>query len=132
MTHKDELHLLIQRSEEFLATAKYQINQEYYGLSIFSLEQALELFLKAQVLARGVDYPRSPSVRSLLEILLEISPSEEKKFFQEVFDKFLLELGLLEDAYITARYILRTFTQKEAAILIKVVEEIIKACPIKS
>jgi len=50
MTQRDEVHLLIQRSKEFLDTTIYQVDQKYYGLAIFRLEQVLGLFLKAQIL----------------------------------------------------------------------------------
>jgi len=66
-----------------------------------------------------------------MEILLDLASSKEKKFFEGVLDKYLLELGILEDAYITARYIIRAFSQKEALRLLKVVEEIIQKWPTK-
>ena len=38
----------------------------------------------------------------------------------------MLELGLLEDAYITSRYAMREFTKQETEKLIKAVKEIMK------
>ena len=62
---------------------------------------------------------------------MDLASSKEKKFFEGVLDKYLLELGILEDVYITARYIIRAFPQKEALRLLKVVEEIIQKGPTK-
>jgi HEPN domain-containing protein len=78
LTHRDEAAYLLERSKEFLETAKYQINKGFYGLSVFSLEQALQLFLKSKMLASGVDYPRTHSVRALLEMLSDLASDEEK------------------------------------------------------
>jgi len=129
MSQREETELLFQRSNEFRKTAGYQIKAGFFGLAVFSLEQSLELFLKAQLLLRGVDYPRTHSVRTLIEILIELGIEEEKKIFQQLLRKYLLELGTLEDAYITSRYILREFSKKEAMRLEKVVNEVIEKCP---
>ena len=39
---------------------------------------------------------------------------------------YILELGILEDAYITSRYIMREFRKEEAEKLKETVEEVIK------
>jgi HEPN domain-containing protein len=41
---------LLRRSRDFLETAEYQISRGFYDLAVFSLEQALQLFLKAKLL----------------------------------------------------------------------------------
>jgi len=81
LSRKDEEKNLLRRAERFIETAEYQLSRGFYDLAVFSLEQALQLFLKAKLLANGVDYPRTHSVRALLEAL--------------------------EDAYITSRYVMR-------------------------
>lgn len=126
MTHRDEAAYLLERSKEFLETAKYQINKGFYGLSVFSLEQALQLFLKSKMLASGVDYPRTHSVRALLEMLSDLASDEEKSAIKGLLERCLLELGMLEDAYITSRYVMREFRREEAERLMKVVEEVMK------
>lgn len=51
---------------------------------------------------------------------------EDKRVYIEgVLDKYLFELGMLEDAYITSRYVLREFRREEAERLLKVVCEVI-------
>lgn len=77
-TRKDEEKSLLKRSRDFLETAEYQISRAFYDLAAFSLEQALQLFLKAKVLAEGVDYPRTHSVRVLLEMLSNLAPGNKK------------------------------------------------------
>ncbi len=50
-----------------------------YDLAIFHLEQALQLTLKSVLLENGLDYPRTYSVKRLLEILGGIK--EDKRTF---------------------------------------------------
>lgn len=126
MTRRDEAEYLLERSKEFLQTAKYQIKKGFFSLAVFSLEQALQLFLKWKMLTSGVDYPRTHSVRTLLEMLSDLAPEEEKPAIKRIIDNYLLELGMLEDAYITSRYVMREFRKEEAEMLMRVVKEVIK------
>jgi HEPN domain-containing protein len=126
VTAKEEEKRLLKRSSDFLATARYQVTEGFYDLAIFSLEQALELFLKAKVLEEGVDYPRTHSVRSLLEILSQLRPDSEKSAVKSILERYLMELGVLEDAYISSRYVVREFTKREAEKLTLAVKEIMK------
>jgi len=126
LTRKEEEKHLIKRSKEFLETAEYQTSKGFYDLAAFSLEQALQLFLKSKVLAEGVDYPRTHSVRTLLEILSDLVPEDKESTIKSILENYLLELGMLEDAYITSRYAMREFTKQEAEKLTKAVKEIMK------
>lgn len=125
-TRREEEQYLLKRSKNFLETAEYQISKGFHDLAAFSLEQALQLFLKARALKEGVDYPRTHSVRVLLEILSEVVPDNKKSVVKSVLENYLLELGLLEDAYITSRYVMREFTKQEVEKLSKAVKEIMK------
>ncbi|MDW8022253.1 MAG: HEPN domain-containing protein [Nitrososphaerota archaeon] len=124
MTRKEEEKSLIQRSKNFLETAEFQIGRGFYDLAAFSLEQALQLYLKSKLLAEGGDYPRTHSVRAILKMLSEIVSEEKKNQIEKVLENYLLELGMLEDAYITSRYTTREFTKEELEKLVKAVKEI--------
>ncbi|MEM3725760.1 MAG: HEPN domain-containing protein [Candidatus Bathyarchaeia archaeon] len=126
MTRKEEEKNLLRRAKEFLETAEYQASKGFFDLAVFSLEQALQLFLKAKILAQGVNYPRTHSVRELLEILSKIVSEDKKNTIKNMLQSYLLELGMLEDAYITSRYIMREFTKKETEKLTKAVKEIME------
>jgi HEPN domain-containing protein len=126
VTRREEEKRLLKRSEDFLETAKYQMSQHIYDLATFSLEQSLELFLKAKVLAEGVDFPRTHSIRTLLELLAKLVQENKKSVVKSILEKYLLELGMLEDAYITSRYVMREFTREEAKKLTSAVEDIMK------
>lgn len=122
----EEAKWLERRALEFLETSKFQEREGFYGLACFSLEQALQLFLKSRLLLRGVDYPRTHSVRRLIEILIEVTDEACSRGLKELSVKHELELALLEDSYITSRYVIRDFSKEEVRRLMSVVEEVMK------
>ena len=126
MTKKDEEKSLLKRSTDFLETAEYQTSRGFYNLATFSLEQTLQLFLKAKVLAAGSDYPRIHSVRNLLRLLSSLVPKDKKSAIESILKNYFMELGMLEDAYVTSRYVTREFTTEEVETLTKTVREIMK------
>ena len=77
MTRREEYEYLLERSRRFYETAAMQIERGFYDLAVFSLEQSLQLHLKAQLLRLGVDYPRTHSVRRLLELIHRVTGHEE-------------------------------------------------------
>lgn len=88
---REEYEYLIERSRRFYETALMQINKGFYDLAAFSLEHSLQLFLKAYLLKIGLEYPRTHSVRRLLELIHEVTGREEIK---EILSRFSVELGL--------------------------------------
>ena len=126
MSREEEEKRLLKRSRGFLETAEYQIGRGFYDLAAFSLEQALQLFLEARLLAEGVEYPRAHSVGALLEILSEVVTEDKKAVIRGVLENFLMELSVLEDACITSRCVMRDFSLREAEKLLKAVKEIMK------
>jgi len=74
--------------------------------------------------ASGIDPPRTHSVRALLELLSDLAPEEEKTSINRILNTYLLELGILEDSYITSRYVTREFKNEEAQRLTTVVKEV--------
>ncbi len=123
MSRLEEYEYLIRRSKRFYETALMQIDKEFYDLAAFSLEQSLQLYLKAVLLKRGFDYPRTHSVKRLLELIYEISGENE---IIRLLNDYMIELALLEDVYITSRYISREYSREEVLKLKKVVDEVIK------
>jgi HEPN domain-containing protein len=121
MPKLEEYEALLRRSDGFLETALMQARAGMYDLAVFSLEQSLQLFLKATLLRVGSDYPRTNSVRRLLELLTEVTGRSE---LRELASRYSVELGALEDAYISSRYIPRIYTEDEFERLRVVVEEV--------
>jgi len=117
----EEFEVLLRRSESFYVTALLQAERGMYDLAVFSLEQSLQLFLKAALLKKGVDFPRTHGVRRLLNMLAELTGSDEIKQLQTYHG---LELGILEDAYIVSRYFPRSYSGEEFEKLRAAVERV--------
>lgn len=125
-TSMEECRILAERSRRFYQTAEDQIKRGYYDLAAFSLEQSLQLALKAMLLERGIAYPRIHSVRRLLELLVRVD-EKFKDIVEELLERFSVELGALEDAYISSRYMPREYTRVEVERLKAVVNEVLRA-----
>lgn len=123
MTKLEEVEYLLRRSRRFYETAVMQMDRGFHDLAVFSLEQSLQLFLKASLLKLGIDFPRTHSVRKLLEIIHEVTGEDKIK---EILRKFNIELGALEDVYITFRYVARDYNREEVERFKKVVEEVMR------
>ncbi|MEM3448456.1 MAG: HEPN domain-containing protein [Nitrososphaerota archaeon] len=115
--------LLLKKSKDFLETAEYQM-ESFFDLSAFSLEQTLQLFLKAKLLAESIEYPRTRSVRAFGDF--RVVAENRRDIVKSVLEKYMLELSVLEDASITSRYVMRNFTRNEVERLVKGVKEIMK------
>ncbi|MCS7110310.1 MAG: HEPN domain-containing protein [Candidatus Caldarchaeum sp.] len=76
------------------------------------------------MLERGVDFPKSHSVRKLLELLHKISGDAA---IVNLLNEFVMELGTLEDVYITSRYSEREFRKEEVERLWAVVKKVMDA-----
>ncbi|MEM3794143.1 MAG: HEPN domain-containing protein [Candidatus Bathyarchaeia archaeon] len=122
---REEVEHLEKRAGEFMRTAEYQAGEGMYALAIFSLEQALQLFLKSRLILHGVDYPRTHSIRRLLEMLSSIL-GERGSWVKSLLRDRALEISFLEDAYISSRYLLREFGEEEYRRVREVVEEVMR------
>ncbi|MEM1575280.1 MAG: HEPN domain-containing protein [Nitrososphaerota archaeon] len=119
---KEEIEKLLERSKKFKDAAEFHFSRGDYDLAAFNIEQSLQLFLKAKLLQKGVEFPKTHTLRKLFLLLGEIL----KKF--EEFKKFesekSLEFASLEDAYITARYFPRDFEKEEVEKLKNFLKEV--------
>jgi HEPN domain-containing protein len=118
LTHIEEYKYLLERSRRFLETAELQLDKGFYDLAVFSLEQALQLYLKAYLLKLGLEFTKKWSIRRLLELIYKITNSDE---IRNALMNYAVELGSLEDAYITSRYFAREYCEEEARKLLQTV-----------
>jgi HEPN domain-containing protein len=118
LTHIEEYKYLLERSRRFLETAELQLDRGFYDLAVFSLEQSLQLYLKAYLLKLGLEFTKKWSIRRLLELIYKITNSEE---IRGALANYAVELGSLEDAYITSRYVAREYCEEEARKLLQTV-----------
>ncbi|MEM3694192.1 MAG: HEPN domain-containing protein [Candidatus Bathyarchaeia archaeon] len=125
MSRREEAELLKRRGLGFLEAVDFHMARGHNDLAAFSLEQAIQLTLKSALLKRGFDYPRTHSPRRLMELLIEIDETLRAKL-KDLMGKYLLELALLEDAYVTSRYVARDFSPEEIERLSSCVEEVLE------
>ncbi len=53
---------LIRRSERFFINALKDFEEKEYDIAMFNLEQSLQLFLKAKILSKGVQFPKTHEI----------------------------------------------------------------------
>jgi len=118
-----EAEALRRRSSDYMQTFEFHMSRGMYALAIFDLEQAAQLYVKARLLEEGVAYPRTHSIRRLLELLAGVKGDERLK---KVVKEYAVELKLLEEAYISSRYVASEFSEDEVTKVKRAVEEIMK------
>ena len=121
--HRDESETLRRRASDFLALAREALRLENYDISCFLSEQAAQLHLKSVLLEEVGDYPRTHSIRNLLE---EVSRSFMGEEIREFTDTNRVRLIALEDAYVIARYTPTTYTREDAEDMISLAGETIR------
>ncbi len=125
MTSIDEYHILKSGSEGFLDSVQYQLDKGYFTVASSSFHRSSELFLKSRLLIHGEEYPRTHSLESLIEIIA--NATEKKCPAREFLNTYIMELALLEDAYITSRYFSREYSREEIIRLQRVAKEVVNA-----
>ena len=112
---------LEKRSRRFLLNAERDFKEREFDSAMFNAEQALQLFLKAKILAKGIEFPKTHEIRKLLEFLSKL---ENKTLELSKEDERILEM--LEEAYISSRYLPFSFSEEEAKKTIEFVKKVIK------
>jgi HEPN domain-containing protein len=118
----DEVAILRRRTKAFLNRALDSLEAKDYDVASFLSEQAVQLYLKSLLLEELGDYPRTHSISTLLTILGKV---EKYKNVAKILEIKKREIRLMEDAYISSRYLVREFDEEEAQALIKLAKEII-------
>ncbi|NHV59977.1 MAG: HEPN domain-containing protein [Candidatus Verstraetearchaeota archaeon] len=118
----DEVAILRRRTKAFLNRALDSLEAKDYDVASFLSEQAVQLYLKSLLLEELGDYPRTHSISTLLTILGKV---EKYKNVAKILEIKKREIRLMEDAYISLRYLVREFDEEEAQTLIKLAKEII-------
>ena len=116
--HKEEVELFLKRARNFLEGAKQRFERQDWDLTCFMAEQSAQLFLKAIILEKGGEFPRTHSLRQLFSILSNLIQNHELKYDRK-------SLLLLESAYLNSRYINFSYNKEDAVEILKIVEEVL-------
>jgi HEPN domain-containing protein len=94
------------RAEHFYRISDNDASAGRYDIALFHLEQAVRLALKAYLLKTMGDFPRTHSIKDLVEL------SGNSCLTRLSNEKWYI-LDILEDAYTGARYFVRSYGEKE-------------------
>lgn len=124
MSSEEFARFLSQKADRFMITAKLQIDNEFYDLATFSLQQSLELTMKSILLAGAGDYPRTHSLRDLLKLEQESSEERCREKVKHILNQYSFQLNMLEDAYSTSRDFQKSFDEGDVRKLYEMTEVI--------
>lgn len=97
---------LKRRAKAFLESAQADFARGSYDLVLFHVEQFLQLYLKHLLYRKIGDFPKTHSVVRLIKDVIKVYSDDR---LREFYEKNLETLYLLEEAYITSRYLPREY-----------------------
>lgn len=124
MTSEEEYNNLMGRSERFLLSAERNLQDDYVDVGAFSVNQSLELYLKALLLKNAGDFPHTHDLKILLHNLASVLPEVSKDKVERLISEKSLILSMIQDTYITSRYFFTSLTSEDLDKLISEVREI--------
>ena len=117
--HKEEVELFLKRAKNFLDGAKERFQKGDWDLTCFMAEQSVQLLIKAIILEKGGDFPKTHAIRKLFGLLYHITKDERFKYDRK-------SLIFIESAYFNARYFSFTYEREDAEEILKIAEDIKK------
>jgi len=115
--HKEEVELFLKRAENFLEGAKERFQKNDWDLTCFMAEQSVQLIMKATILEKGGEIPKTHSIRKLFGMLYQLTKNE-------VFNYDRKALIFLESAYLNTRYFNFKYEKEDAEEALKIAEEV--------
>ena len=112
--------LLKRRALSFLRNARSSFELGEYDIALFNMEQFIQLYSKYLLYRRIGDYPKT---HSIIRLLKDISKVYDAKEVENFIEDNLEGLYLLEEAYISSRYLPREYDMDIAAKLLKLSEK---------
>jgi len=102
---------LKERALAFLDIAKTCYERKYYSLVLFNVEQFIQLYLKHLIYVKLGDFPKTHSLIQLFKSVIKVYGDCEIKDF---YRRNLEILYLLEEAYVSSRYLPRKYEEEIA------------------
>ncbi|MCD6515493.1 MAG: HEPN domain-containing protein [Candidatus Odinarchaeota archaeon] len=114
---------LKRRAKAFLESAQADFDRGGYDLVLFHVEQFLQLYLKHLLYRKIGDFPKTYSVVRLVKDVIKVYNDDRLK---EFYKKNLETLYLLEEAYISSRYLPREYDEDIAERILKFAEKVLE------
>ena len=121
MARKEDVEVLRRRAIEFLEAVRDDIRAGRYDLAAFYCEQATQLALKHSLAKELGYFPRTHDLRELIELAGKIKPS-----LQDLYEEFKFEFEVMLDAYVSARYLPRSYRRDVVEKLCSVAERVVR------
>ncbi|TKJ25050.1 MAG: DNA-binding protein [Promethearchaeota archaeon Loki_b31] len=115
--HKEEIELFLKRARNFLDGAKERFQKEDWDLTCFMAEQSVQLFIKAIILEKGGEVPKTHSIRKLFGLLYQLTKDKVFKYDRKA-------LIFLESAYLNSRYFSFVYEKEDAKEALKIAVEV--------
>lgn len=115
--------LLRKRALSFLRDARSDMEHGDYDLVLFHVEQFIQLYLKHLLYRKIGDYPKT---RSIIRLLKDVVRVYNDRSLDDFIDRNLEALYLLEEAYISSRYLPREYDRDIATRILKLGEEVLE------
>ncbi len=110
-------------AKKFFSLGERLLNEDEYNLAMFNLGQALQLGLKYIIYQFTGDFPKIHNAVKLFSIVIELTNNQELK---NILKQENIVLDLLEDAYISSRYLPTEFSKDTAEKAYNIVKRILK------
>lgn len=118
-----DFELLKRRALSFFKDAKSDYERGDYDLVLFHVEQSIQLYLKYLLYKKIGDYPK---VHSIVRLLKDVARIYDSKELDDFLNRNLEAIYLLEEAYISSRYLPREYDKEIATRILKVGEKAIE------
>lgn len=115
--HKEEVELFLKRAKNFLDGAKERFQKEDWDLTCFMAEQSVQLLIKAIILEKGGETPKTHSIRKLFGLSYQLTKDKAFKYDRKA-------LIFLESAYLNSRYFNFVYEREDAKEALKIAEEV--------
>lgn len=115
--HKEEIELFLKRAKNFLDGAKERFQKEDWDLTCFMAEQSVQLFIKAIILEKSGEVPKTHSIRKLFGLIYQLTKDEVFKYDRKT-------LIFLESAYLNSRYFSFVYEKEDAEEALKIAVEV--------
>ncbi len=114
--YKEEIEFLLKRAINFLDGARERFKKEDWDLTCFMAEQSVQLFMKATILEKGGEMPKTHSIRKLFGLLYQLTKEKVFKYDRKA-------LIFLESAYLNSRYFNFVYEKDDASEALKIAEK---------
>ncbi len=122
---KEEIEIMLMRAKIFERDAKIDFENKNYDIALVHVEQAIQLILKAKLLELTGYYEKTHKITKLLDDLYKVTKNCNIKDF---LDKEYFVLKRIEQAYISGRYLVETFTEKDVKEGFRILKKIYEIC----